>query len=110
MRYIHGSPSVSQVFGKSERVFLAVELLTSGPAGCIVRPSHLVFAGPALALFATVRRLVAGLLRYGLESVAPVGLRLLAPREGNVSLRSKKRGQIDRAVRGSFAARVYTTS
>lgn len=48
-----------------------------------------MFASAALALLAAVRRLVTRLLRYGLEGIAPVGLRLLSPREGNVSLRSE---------------------
>lgn len=48
--------------------------------------SHLVLAGPALALLAAVGRLVPRLLRHGLQRGAGVGLGLLSPGEGDVGL------------------------
>lgn len=48
--------------------------------------TRLVFAGPALALLAPVRRFVARLRRYGLEGCAGVGLGLLPPGESHVGL------------------------
>lgn len=55
-----------------------------------MRASDLVLAGAALALLAPVCRLVAGLLGHSLEGLTAVGLRFLAPRESDVSLKPSK--------------------